>query len=446
MATAVIQTATKSRTGYSRSIRHLVLAWLLMLPLIFFAVHGNFSFLGAGNSSLINASMSGLTSSGRNVGFVGYIVIPGIAYSIVLWLLLINGKRVVTQALQMKMLTFLALFTICSALWSQDPFRSAYNGFFYLIETLFAFYLVLKFDPEEILSIMMMTGLSISILSIITVFLFPQYGVMQSARDGVAWIGVFADRTSTGKCMLYLLSPAIIFRRRSLQLSPHDLYLAMSIMVFMAHAATARVILLLYIALMASMTCLPQVRTAIFAAYGWYIPCGRGFDRGCGPSIPASDSWGSRPERHPVWPHRDLAPRSRINCQATASGIRILFLLAGFKRGVGEYHRRSPLDVWLCAQRDPGNLPATWSCGYGPLLRHLISGDWERLVLSSQWLPSWRQWYIGIIALTIVYNIDESTVLWPIDIVSIMYVVACCGLAKAVRQIKSIRTLEAMNN
>ena len=162
-----------------------------MLPLIFFAVHGNFSFQGAGNSSLINASMSGLTSSGRHLGFVGYIVIPGIAYSIVLWVLLINGKRVVTQALQMRLLTFLALFTICSALWSQDPFRSAYNGFFYLIETLFAFYLVLKFDPEEILSIMMMTGLSISILSLITVFLFPRFGVMQSARDGAAWIGVF---------------------------------------------------------------------------------------------------------------------------------------------------------------------------------------------------------------------------------------------------------------
>jgi len=184
-------------------MRHLVLGWLLTLPLIFFAVHGNFSFVGsASNNTLGNAALSGLASSGRHAGFLGNIVIPGVAYSIVVWLLLINGKRVVAQALQMKVLTLLALFTICSALWSQDPFRSAYNGAFYLIETLFAFYLVLKFDTEEILSIIMMTGVSISVLSIITVLLLPQIGVNQSARDGLAWIGVFTDRTLTGKCSI----------------------------------------------------------------------------------------------------------------------------------------------------------------------------------------------------------------------------------------------------
>ena len=75
----------------------------------------------------------------------------------------------------MKMITLLALLTICSAIWSQDPFRSAYNGAFYRIETLFAFYLVQKFDPEEILSIIMMAGSSICVLSLIMVFFFPRF-------------------------------------------------------------------------------------------------------------------------------------------------------------------------------------------------------------------------------------------------------------------------------
>ena len=86
-------------------------------------------------------SLAGLAHTGHDLGFVGYIVIPGIAYPIVLYVILINGKRILALALQMRMLTLLALFTICSALWSQDPFRSAYNGVFYLIDTLFAFYL-----------------------------------------------------------------------------------------------------------------------------------------------------------------------------------------------------------------------------------------------------------------------------------------------------------------
>jgi exopolysaccharide production protein ExoQ len=54
------------------------------------------------------------------------------------------------------------------------------------------------------------------------------------------------------------------------------------------------------------------------------------------------------------------------------------------------------------------------------------------------------EWFIGLIALTLVYNVDECTVLWPVDLLSILYVVACCGLAKAARQIREIRTIEAM--
>jgi O-antigen ligase len=60
--------------------------------------------------------------------------------------------------------------------------------------------------------------------------------------------------------------------------------------------------------------------------------------------------------------------------------------------------------------------------------------------------PPGVEWYVGIIALTIMYNIDESTVLWPNDLLSILYVVACCGLAKAARRLRDIKTIEAMYN
>ena len=69
-----------------------------------------------------------------------------------------------------------------------------------------------------------------------------------------AWNGVFGDRTSAGKILVFLLSPAIIFRRRSFSYR-HMIYIAlMSLMIFMAHATTARIVLLLYIAFMASMS------------------------------------------------------------------------------------------------------------------------------------------------------------------------------------------------
>ena len=445
MATAVIQTAA-IKTTRSRSIQHLVLGWVMMFPLVFFAVHGTPSFEGPGNSNAGATSLAGLGSNGRNAGVVGNIVIPGIAYSIVVWLLMINARRVIAQALQMRLLTLLALFTICSALWSQDPFRSAYNGVFYLIETLFAFYLVLKFDPEEILSIMMMAGVSISVLSLIMVFLFPQFGVSQSARDGLAWTGLFSDRTSTGKCMLYLLTPAIIFRRRSFNYHHMIYILLMSIMVFMAHAATARVILLLYIALMISMSVSRKFgRRSSLLIIGMFLVAGALIAVVGLPFLPGL--------------------LGALGRNATLSGrteIWQLVLASISKRpllGYGYY------SFWQGLRGESANIivGAHWVFGYAHngileicLQLGLVGAALFFVTLfqamGNAWFclrngcPTAVEWYIGIIALTLVYNVDESTVLWPVDLLSILYVVACCGLAMAVRQIKSVRKIEAIYN
>jgi O-antigen ligase len=59
--------------------------------------------------------------------------------------------------------------------------------------------------------------------------------------------------------------------------------------------------------------------------------------------------------------------------------------------------------------------------------------------------PPGVEWYIGLIALTIMYNVDEATVVWPNELVSIMYVLACCGLSIAARQIKSAKTIGALD-
>ena len=127
-----------------------------------------------------------LASSGRNAGFLGSIVIPGFAYSIVLWLLVINAKRIFSQALQMKMLTLLALFTICSALWSQDPFRSTYNGVYLsyrdIICILFGRKIRSRRDPVH-----HHDDGRFNLLSSASSWCFysRNYGLTESARDGL---------------------------------------------------------------------------------------------------------------------------------------------------------------------------------------------------------------------------------------------------------------------
>jgi exopolysaccharide production protein ExoQ len=50
-------------------------------------------------------------------------------------------------------------------------------------------------------------------------------------------------------------------------------------------------------------------------------------------------------------------------------------------------------------------------------------------------------WYLGLLVLTIFYNIDEATVVWPNELLSILYVVACCGLAVGVKRLQQKKLL-----
>jgi len=444
MATTVVRAATIRPTPV-RSMRHRILGWVLIYPLVFFAVHGTPSFESAGHSNVGGLAMSGLASSGHNGGFLGNVVLPGVAFSIVLLTIVINAKRIFALALQMKGFTVLALFTICSAVWSQDPLRSLLFGAIYLIETLFAFYLVLKFDSEELVTLIKMTGVSICVFSLIMVFLFPSHGLGQWGNSS-AWLGVFTDRTSTGKCLVFLLSPALIFRRR-LWSYPLVVYiLLMFVMVFMAHAATARVLTLVYIAFMASITISSKFgrRSSLLIA-GMFLTAGVSMGFVILQFLP-----------------RVLAALGRNATLTGRTDIWVLVMRSIAKRpllGYGYY------AFWQGLKGESGNIivAAHWFFGYAHngvleiwLQLGLVGTALFFVTLVQALRNAWFclrngcspgvEWYIGLIALTVMYNVDESTVLWPIDLSSVLYIVACSGLAIAVRQTKSVRKLEAMYN
>ncbi len=430
MATTVIQ-GLQPRTKSLRFMPQLVLGWVLIIPLVFYAVHGTPSFESVRTSGDTSSSLAGLASSGRQSGFVESILIPGVGFSIVMWLLLTNAKRIFSMALQMRMLTLLALLTMCSVAWSQDPFRSAYNGCFCFIETLFAYYLVTKFDTEEIRSVVMMAGLAIAIVGLAMVFLTPQFAVAHSARDGVAWTGLFSDRTTTGKTMVFLVSPAIVFVRKTFRYRHIFYVLLLSLLVFMAHAATARVILIFYIALMAAIRLYitfgrrsSVVIAGIFAAVGGVV-----ISVGLLLSPLVLSALGRNATlsgRTLIWTFvlRSIAKRPLLGYGFYAFWLGMkgesARLIVGTHWVFG-YAHNGFLEIWL-------QLGLVGVVVFFITLFQAIKNAWFCL---RRGCPPGVQWYIGIIALTLVYNLDESTVLWPIDLLTVLYMVACCGLAKA---------------
>ena len=98
------------------------------------------------------------------------------------------------------------------------------------------------------------------------------------------------------------------------------------------------------------------------------------------------------------------------------------------------YAHNGILEIWL----------QLGLVGVGLFFLTLFQATRNAWICLRRGCPPGMQWYIGIIALTFLYNVDESTVLWPVDLLSIIYVVACSGLAMAARQIKQIETIEAM--
>src|SRR5579875_3648328 len=99
MGTAALATPLELRPSRTRSVAHLVLPWVLLAPLVFLAANGNFSFLVGPPAA------DGSVNSSRSLGLLGYVVFPGIAYSVIFCLLATNLNRLLPFAIQMRWLT-----------------------------------------------------------------------------------------------------------------------------------------------------------------------------------------------------------------------------------------------------------------------------------------------------------------------------------------------------
>jgi exopolysaccharide production protein ExoQ len=415
-----------------------VVAWMLMIPFLFFAVRGTFSFLTVGSSTLYGGQdLAGLIPN-RQFGVLGYILIPGIAYSIVLWVIAANLRTISAVALQARMLTLLALLTIASAAWSQDPLRSTYNGFFYLSATLFAFYLVIRFNPRDIMTLVMMAGSLVCLGSLLTIVFMPQIGVSNAElRTAGAWNGIFLDRTSAGKCLVYLISPALVFGYGRFSYRRIAYIVLLCTFIVKAHAFTALLAIFLYALFMGGLRLARRLdaKSALIVGVIFLLFC--------------------------VTVIFILVPRlggilSFFGRDLTLTGrtqVWSVVMQSIYKRPVIGYGYYA---FWLGMTGESANaiLQTHWFFGYAHngmleiLLQLGLVGLLLFLITLSQAIKSTSiylryersigiDWYIGILFLTIFYNIDEATVVLPNDLLSILYIIASCGLLLEAKKLKA---------
>ena len=416
------------------SIYHYVLSWVLTLSLVFFACRGTFSFLMAASGGITTSS---LAAPARQMGVLGYVILPGIAYSIAMWAIVSHLKSVFLVAFQMKILTLLALLTIVSAIWSQDPIRTSYNGVFYLVCTLFAFYLFLRFPATEIMTLVMMTGALVCVLGVFLVVFFPNAGLSNfEVRTAGAWKGMFLDRTTAGKCLTFLLSPALVFGYRKVKFR-HVAYIGLLLTsIVMARAVTAMFVVFAYALFMIGLRISRRLeyRTALLLGVTTFSVCllVAYF------AVPlAADLFAAF--------GRDLTLTGRTQVWSAIMPSMSQRPLLGY----GFY------AFWLGMSGESGNVirAAHWFFGYAHngMLEIVLQLGLVGLVIFlitfvnavKDAATCYRErsmgvdWYIGLLFLTVLYNIDEATVVWPTDLLSILYIVACCGLSGTARRLKA---------
>lgn len=425
-------------TAHPIPVTESLLGWALMLPIIFFAAHGVFSFQEDGSGS----GLSGIVPS-RHLGTLGYVAIPGVAYAVVMYVVVANIGRIISVAMEMSMFTLLAFLAICSAFWSQDPSRSFYNGVFYLVATLFAFYLVVSFQTRDIMTLMMMAGTIICLAGLVLVVLFPKFGVDSvGVRTFGAWKGIFIGRTAAAKCLVFLLSPALgtAYGRRSYRWIAYILLVGISIL--RAEAVTAVLITFLYVLFMVSLYVARRLerRTALILGVAIILIC-------------VAAIWASLP----FLPHffRFLGRDTTLTGRTIVWSALIPSVMKRPILGYGFY------SFWLGLKGESANviIGVHWFFGYAHnglleialqlglvgvvvFLGTLVQGVRNAWFCIRHGHSVGAEWYAGIILLTLLYNVDEATVLLPNELLSILYIVACCGLAMAAKQIRSHELLE----
>ncbi len=158
-------------TEYRAKAWNLAITYVVMVPLIFLAVHGSFSFdyESFNNPTVGYAAPLVVTQSTSPTHSIEI----AIAYGIVAFLVMRRYRAVLDCCLKNKALIALPLLALLSAMWSQDRLQSLIYSVMAALITAFGLYITIQFEPEEQMQLLAMLGLTVMASSVLLVAFLP---------------------------------------------------------------------------------------------------------------------------------------------------------------------------------------------------------------------------------------------------------------------------------
>jgi exopolysaccharide production protein ExoQ len=414
-------------------VTDLLVSYVLLIPLLVFAVHGGFSFehpewnsgFGALGGNFAVASTSDETLQER--------VQAQIALGLCVLAMLPHYRRIVDVSRNMPLILSLPLYAILSALWSQDGALSLRSGISLLISTFFAFYLASRFSPTQQVHLLLMAGTCVAVMSIVVVVCWPRFGLDHQLHEG-AWQGLFTQKNTCAELTLFFLTPALAItgRGRYGQIL-RALYITMCLVIIsMTKSRTGWVITAVYLGFVGGLKILGiferksllPLAALLFALVGLTTVFALRSPALILKVISRSGDLSGRAQiwqavmesigKHPIGGYGFDAFWSLLQGEASS-----IFAATG----------------WVVTGAHSGFLNVGLELGMVGLF--LVAATFVQAFRNAQLAfrpgrrSSYVDWCIGIVFLTLIYNFDERTLMATQYLPWILYMVACVGLAQS---------------
>ena len=182
----------------SSSIWKTPTAWILLLPLVFFACAGfplsqnDPGVFLSGSASIFQAPSFEPFGTELQILMWGSLVIVMLPWSKRIWNVLRESRLVIA----------LMVLVLLSSLWAAHPLAVFRRGVLLDLTLTLGFYLIVRFDPEERLNLILGVGIFCVITSFLTAILLPNI----NRGFGNGWQGVFGNKNALAIFLFFFLS------------------------------------------------------------------------------------------------------------------------------------------------------------------------------------------------------------------------------------------------
>jgi exopolysaccharide production protein ExoQ len=426
-AAATGRVRKQERAEGSQSIWGHASTWGLLLLLLYFTLDGVSPFVNEPTATRAVATGS--------AGGILFERVSKLLIAVACVAFALHGHASVRRlSMQTKLITIFPLLALLLAPISQMPTRTISSGGLLLSAVLFLYYIMSRYSLDQVLEMMLVLGTLTMAASIVFALALPQYGLDQMGGHSNAWKGIFSAKNYLGNLALFFLTMAVSYRGRNSFLRTVRVMQIIFCLIAIAfsHAATAYLLTAIYAACLLTLSTLRSFRKK-----DYFVVC-----------LLLLITFSVAFVVLVVWPGflfdmlgKDTTLTGRTNIwSAVLDSIAKRPLLGygyqAFWLGMeGESYRVILSVSWMLAQAQNGFLDILLENGMSGLaIVLLVFGfafrDAVVCLLRSRDTTQLRavEWYLSVVILTLVYNLDESFLFDPKHLGSMIFLLACIGL------------------